>query len=484
MSATPITFNITKGAGAPLPVENSTLLIGVATSGTATAIVKISNTSELQSTFGNHGPLIECAAKYLSESGRPLYCQRINDSVAATASSVTATRVDSSTGTVATTGSSPVDSYDVLVTVLTTGSVASTDAVVSISFDGGITTYATRQIAATIAFAEFGVTLAFADSSGPVYFEAGDTFSFTTTAPGWALADLQACLDAWISSEYRVRRIHAIGVSSTSIHAGIKTRMTTAAGQYKFARFLEESDDQGGGESVATWAAAVVSDYNVDAERQAVVAGWIETLMPITGFQLRRPIAWTIGPRLASIDISEDPGAVLDGPLSGVVVSETYPIPQDGRLNTTLEGRGYTYVQSYIGRSGAYCAAGLLRVPIGDQYSRIAHGQVIDEACDQVYNSLLDLINTSVLANADGTIYESEARAIEARVNSVLKTSLVNTVPQRVSPRPDEDYAVVDRTNNIVSTENLIVTVQLTPKGFIRTITVNIGFAVSTTTTA
>lgn len=484
MSATPIIFNITKGAGAPLPVDNATLLIGVAASGTDTAIVKVSNTSELQDEFGETGPLVECAAMYLAQTGRPLYCQRINDSVAPTVSAVTTTRIGTSTGTMATTGSSPRDSYDVLVTVLTTGTVAATSAVVSISFDGGITTYTTRQIAGTISFSMFGITLVFADAGGgPIFFEAGDTFSFTSGAPGWALSDLQACLDAWISSEYRVRRIHVLGVSSTSIHAGINTRMTTASEQYKFARCLEETDDQGSGESVSTWANGVLVDYNVETPRNAVLAGWIETLMPITGFQLRRPIAWTIGPRLAAIDISEDPGAVIDGPLSGVVVSETYPIPQDGRLNTTLDGRGYTFVQSYIGRSGAYCASGRMRLSVGDQYSRIAHAQVIDEACDQTYNTLLDLINTSVLANADGTIFESEARAIEARVNSVIKQSLVNTVPQRVSPRPNEDYAVVNRTNNIVSTENLIVTVQLTPKGFIGTITVNIGFAVSTTTT-
>lgn len=481
MPATPITFNITKGAGAPLPVDNATLLMGPALAGTDNAIVKVANVAALQEEFGDHGALIELASLYLSISRRPLYVMRVNDSVAATVSAVGVARADSSTGTVATSGTNALDSYDVRVEVLVTGTVAATSAVVRISFDGGISWYAQRQIASTIAFAEFGVTLVFADAGGgPLYFEAGDIFTFTTTGPGVATADVQAALDAWIASSTRVRRIHVMGVSGASLHSAIGTRMSTAAGQYHFARVITETDDQGGGESVATWQAGVLADFNVEQERIAVVPGWVEIVGPVTGFQLRRPLAWLVGPRAAAIDIGQDVGEVALGALPGAVVSDTYPIPQDGRIYTAFEDRGYIYGQSYIGRDGGiYAAGGFLRVSSGDPYYRLPSGQVVDEACDQVYDVLLDYINAGLLANADGTILESEAQAIEARLNERIEAVLVKVRPQRISPAADGSYAVIDRTENIVTSRNLTVTIALTPKAFIDGITVNIGFALS-----
>lgn len=482
-AAAPILVNVVKGAAAPLPVDNATLLMSTAASGTDTAIVQVANVAAAQAEFGQQGPLQELAALYLARSRRPLYCMRINDSTPGSAGSVTAVRVNSgtpSTGTMATTGSVPVDSYDVVVEVMATGTVAANSAVIRVSFDGGVTWYAERQIAASIAFADFGVTLVFADAGGgPVYFEEGDLFTFATLGPAFSTADLQAALDAWIASNIRVRRIHVMGLSSTTLHAAIATRMATAEGVYKNARVIEETDDQGSGESVTTWQAGVLGDYNLETERQMVVPGWVEVLNPISGFQLRRPFAWLVGPRAAAIDISQDVGWVDLGSLAGAVVSDEYPIPQDGTLYPALDGRGYCYPMSRIGRSGVYASGGFMRVSSGDPYYRLATCQVLDEAIDQCVNQLMPYINADILANADGTILESEAAAIDARLNRALRETLVDVSPKRISPADDGVYATVSRDNNIVSTRTLIVTVTLTPKAYLSAITLNIGFALS-----
>ena len=126
-AAAPILVNVVKGAAAPLPVDNATLLMSTAASGTDTAIVQVASVAAVRDAFGAHGPLQELAALYLARSRRPLYCMRINDSTPGSAGSVTAVRVNSgtpSTGTMATTGSVPVDSYDVVVEVMATGTVA------------------------------------------------------------------------------------------------------------------------------------------------------------------------------------------------------------------------------------------------------------------------------------------------------------------------------------------------------------------------
>ena len=270
-----------------------------------------------------------------------------------------------------------------------------------------------------------------------------------------------------------------MGVSSSTLHATIATRLATAEGVYKNARVLEETDDQGGGESIATWQAGVIADYNLETPRQMVVPGWIEIVGPVSGFQLRRPFAWLVGPRAASIDISQDVGWVDLGSLAGAVVSDEYPIPQDGTLYPALDGRGFAYPMSRIGRSGVYVSGGFMRVSSGDPHYRLATCQVLDEAIDQCVNQLMPYINADVLANADGTILESEAAAIDARLNRAIRETLVDVSPKRISPASDGVYAVVDRTNNIVSTSTLIVTVTLTPKAYLSAITLNIGFALS-----
>ncbi|NBW32617.1 MAG: geranylgeranylglyceryl phosphate synthase family protein, partial [Cytophagia bacterium] len=61
---------------------------------------------------------------------------------------------------------------------------------------------------------------------------------------------------------------------------------------------------------------------------------------------------------------------VVDGPLARVVVSDTYPFAQDGRSYTAFEGRGYTTAQSYIGRSGVYCAGMFTRSDAADSSHR------------------------------------------------------------------------------------------------------------------
>jgi len=473
MSATPITVTVLPGSRAPLPVSNATLIIGAASAGTDNAIVRVSSTSELLAEFATAstapGPLCHLAALYLGISKAPVYCMRINDSVSATMGSVTKTAAGATNGSVANNSSAPVDAFSVIIEILSTGTVAAGSFTYRYSLDGGDNYTGTMQGpsngggSASVNLGTTGISVTFADGSSPTGFTDGDLFSFTTTAPGWATSDLQAALDAWIASDVRVRRIHVIGVSSSTIHAAIVARLgINAFGAYKYARAIEETDDQTSGESVSTWGAAVRSDYGSTNNRTVVMPGWIETSLLLRqddlALQLRRPIAWTIGPRLSSVDVSVDGGAVNLGPLQQIVLSDTYPFAQDARSYTAFEGRGYTTAQTYVGRSGVYCSGVFTRSDAADASHRLAHGQVLDVLLETMYDILLDYINTSVSANADGTITESAAASIEARLNSAVEQTVVNVSPQRISPSDDRSYCIVDRSNIIASTKELRVT--------------------------
>ncbi len=491
MPATPVTTTIAaNGKRAVLPVSNATLVMGTCSTGTDNEIVAIGSTSALTTEFGV-GPLVQLAAQYIQIGKAPIYCCRINDSVAATMSAVTKTGAGAGTGTVVNNASVPVDAFDVILEMLSTGIVGV--ATYRYSLDGGNNYSGTLVTAAGISLGSSGIALTLADGGGPTtgYID-GDLFTFTTNAPGYSATDLGNALTGFQNSSIRVRRIHpaTISVVSSTLYSQIRTSLNTLETAYKYTMVILESDDRGAGpEAVATWQAGVLTDFaGTDDDRVQVIAGWheVQQVLKIGNdtLQLRRPAAWVIGPRQALIDVSEDAGWVEDGALDNAVLAEpTAAAPTgidiDGRLFTAFEGRGITTVQTYLGRSGIFCGGGFMRVQSTNDFYRVAHRQVMDVACETLYDILLNYVNSSVATNADGTILERDAVAIESRLNAAIKSVLVSVTPQRISPSSDDSYAQVDRTNIISTTKQLLVTVGLIPRAFIDTVALNIGYVIS-----
>lgn len=488
MSANPITVVVTDNTGATLPITNSTCLFGISSSGTAATPTLVGSVQDLTSTFGQ-GPLVDAAALYLQISAQPVYVCRVAQNAAGTMSSVTTTRIGSSTGTVVNNSSVPTNAFSVIIVITATGSVAATSFQYKYSVDGGNNYSAILQGAASVSLGTTGIALTFADNAGPVYFSAGDVFTFTTTSATYSTSTLTTAVTALINSPtIRVRRAHCVGTNGGSFHATLISLATTAYNGYKYLRFLEESDDLGAGpETVSAWQAGVLTDFATQSNRICVIAGYQQTLLQVQqdGVNQQRnvPIAWSVGPVIAAGDICQDPGRApsIRGPLPDTVVDSTYPIRQDGRLYTAFEGQGITYGQSYVGLQGLYCAGGFTRIANStDVFYRLARCQVLDLACDITYAAMLAYLNVELVANADGTISEGAAQAIEQDLNNKLASALVNVSPQRISPSASGSYAVVDRSNNVVTTSELRVTISFTPLAYVGTVSVTIGYSLNT----
>lgn len=488
MSATPITLTVTSSTGASLPITNSTCLFGISSKGTAAAPLSVGSINALTLYFGQ-GPLVDAAALYLQITGQPVYVCRVTQSSAGTMGAVTTTRAGTSTGTVVDNASAPTNAFSVIIVITTTGAVAASSFQYKYSTDGGNNYSAILQGAGAVTLGTTGIVLTFADNAGPTCFEAGDTFAFTTVAPVYNTSNLTTAVNALINSPtISVRRAHCVGTNGASFHSTIISLATTAFNAYKYLRFIEESDDLGAGpETVTAWQAGVLTDFATPSNRTCVIAGYQQTLLQTQqdGVNQQRnvPIAWSIGPVIAAGDISQDPGRApsIQGPLPDTVVDATYPIRQDGRLYTGFEGQGITYGQSYVGLQGLYCAGGFTRIANSTNvYYRLSRCQVIDLACEITYNAMLAYLNVALSTNADGTIAESAAQAIEQDLNNKLIAALVNVSPQRVSPTPSGSYAVVDRTNNISTTSQLLVTITFIPLAYVSSVSVTIGYALAT----
>lgn len=228
MSLPEVRLTILDGALGILPpsLDQVHLKVGVCNAGSTNAVQAFSDVSAMRTALGN-GPLAEAVAHALvtptqGQAPRPVYALRIATTATGSAGSVTATRVASSTGTVATTGSAPVDSYEVRVRVATTGGRGV--GTFQVSYDGGNTFGAATTIptGGTYSDSASGVTLVFDTGT----FEAGDVHSFATTEPQYTAAELATALDAALQNSLEWAFVHVVGVPPPEMTAVVAAGTT------------------------------------------------------------------------------------------------------------------------------------------------------------------------------------------------------------------------------------------------------------------
>lgn len=195
----------------PDAIDNTHVKLGVCSAGATASLAGYGDTSVLATALGN-GPLVECAAGALvtptqGRSGRPVYAQRIATTATGSQSSVTAARVGSSTGVVATTGNA-LDSVQVRVKITRAGT-RNTGAF-QLSFDGGNTYAPETTIPSGGTYAPTGAGFSVTFDAGT--YDVGDVFSFTAHEPSYSSAELGTALDALLTNPLEWAMVHLVGV--------------------------------------------------------------------------------------------------------------------------------------------------------------------------------------------------------------------------------------------------------------------------------
>jgi hypothetical protein len=357
---------------------------------------------------------------------------------------------------------SPIDAYSVLLTITTAGGLGA--GVFTYSVDGGNST--SGQIAIPSGAGKYAIpgTGVVATFSGT--FTAGDTYAWTTTAAGYSTTDLTNAFTALLAAAPEWGFVHVVGTwanaaAAASAAAIVDTQMTTAEGQFRFAFGLVECPTS---ESDSTVASAFAS---FQSRRTGVVAGDIGHVSSVTGRILRRNAAWAVATHIANIQPGEDPAFV--GSTTPIVhVASLY---RDEQKTPFLDAQRFITMRTFPGRPGYFITNGNLMAPPGSDFNYVQRRRVMDAACRIARQGELPYLNGSVRINpADGTIDERDAQSFEATVNSKLKAGVVSTGDASASS------VVVNRAANILSTSTLPVTVRITPLGYMKFISTNIGF--------
>lgn len=444
--------------------ENLHAKIGVSSSGTANTVYSFGDITVMKATLGS-GPLVEDAGFHLATAGGPVLAVPVAASNVGTVGTVTRVGTSPSPG-LATTGN-PRDAYNVIGKIIAGGTVGT--ATFQISFDGGVTysqTYATAASVSAFA-ASTGLTLTFVAGT----YVAGDTYTFTTVAPTYSASDLNTAIDALLADSRDVGFIHVVGTvggaddaakitNFVALCAAVATKMSTAeaAKRWQFAIMEAPEVTEGAWAASATWQAFASS-------RISPVLGRITIASQVSGRQTSRSLAVSYAGRLATTPPQVHPGETARGPLPGIVA-----ISHDERAYPNGDTARFTTARTFPNEVGFYLTTGRMAAAGGSDFVEVMNRRVVDKACRVANRALFRLLNSNLRVNkADGTIFEIDAKNVEANVDALLRAELVAT------GNASDVVNTVNRATNLLSTKTLAETVRVIPVGYASFIAADVG---------
>lgn len=364
------------------------------------------------------------------------------------------------TGTVSVSSACPVDAYTAIVTIGTGGALGT--ATFTYSMDGGNTSSGTIVTPGSGVYVipDTGLQVTFAGT-----FTAGDTYSFTTTTASYTSTDLTNAWNVLVADSRQWFLAHFVGAPATvaaaaTLAASIETLCTTAASNYRFVRALLEVPSDTDANTLSAFASTVTPHVSW-------CAGYENTTSPLTGRIYSRNSAWPVAARVAAIPPAEDPGRVASGPLIGVV-----SLARDEFKTPGLDDGRFTTLTTILGLSGFWVTNWRTGAQAGSDFSFGQYARVMDLIAALYRQGLLRYLNESLRVNGDGTINEKDARRIEGFIDDYIRNGLPSFTISSLS-------VTVDRTNNLLATQNLKSTARAVPLGYAKTITGDLGYTSS-----
>ncbi len=402
--------------------------------------------------------------------------------------------VSHTTGTGATAGtqsSSPIDDYNVLISVAASGTVASGVAQFNYSLDNGDSSLGGNGSTSSDIFVATSGIYVIPNSGLVLTFSGqlddGDTYKFKAVGPSCSsyTSALTALETTYLSqATYAMAAVVQKNVSATgwgTAAAAFETAALSLFNSGVYMRFLTECPTVG---SIFASGSAVIVDSadtdsvliaeraNVSAAHVLVGAGDCLLSSPVTGLIQRRNAMWVAAARSSAVEASQNLGFVGLGGVAGV----SY-IFRNETATPGLDAAGYTTLRQINGVPGFYITDAHTCSLATSDYYPWTNARVIDIGCTVTRANALPLVNSKIPTTTRngnvGVITEKKAQQIEAKIGGALITVMVATQPQNAVAAA----AVVDRTHNILADGDLIIAVGIQPFAYARTVTVYIGLA-------
>lgn len=176
--------------------------------------------------------------------------------------------------------------------------------------------------------------------------------------------------------------------------------------------------------------------------------------------------------RYAKIPTQRSGARVKDGPIEPITAYFTNGEPVESLIDAwdAIHDKGYTFLRTFPGRSGYYLTDDRTLCPIENDFGALARGFVMDEALLISYDVLIDELSNEVPLTDAGQIHPAIVKSWQAKVEKQLIGLMVS------QGKLSNVKVLIDKNQNILQTDKLIVNIQLQPVGYAKYIEVNIGF--------
>lgn len=355
----------------------------------------------------------------------------------------TVAHVGAGTSVVTATVGTPLDDYNVVVTIVDPGTVGVAGATYTFSLDGGKTTSGKIALgtAITIVIPGSGVTLSLA--AGTLL--AGQTETVATTGPKLTNADVVSALEALRLSalpwDAVLLHMDADATTVATVDTWILAR--EAEGRYKTA--VLNAVMKTAAQTEAVYLAALAPVASGMTSKSVVVGGdGADLPSQIRGIVQKRPTSWFVAARGMRVDIGTDVAFVADGPVAGASLYDERGNPKyhDELASPGLDALRLASLRTFYGRDGVYINNAPIVSSTGSDYVFWQHARLMNKACGIAYDLLTTLLSMKVRKQSgNGTIFEEDAALIESLVNTELTRQLVTngrvTAAQFVLSRTD-----------------------------------------------
>lgn len=464
------------GLGTAAATARRCLLVGTCSSGTAKALTTWSNSALMRAALGE-GPVIDAASWIIDNVGLQVDVLKTENSVAAANSAISKNGGSGPTITVA---GSPLNLYDVQLTIVLGGSLGT--ATFHYSLDGGetVSDVISTPGGGTYAIPSTGLTLTFPSGT----YVADDLYTFSCTPATYNATNVT---DAWVTvlaSNSKWALVVFTGRSASAsaaatIHAAIISAMEDLEESYRYARALVDCGDDTDA-NVVSAQAAVSSAYltryygDVRLELHAGYAGWGKPRLPFVYEQARRAALVAPGTNPAWVGLADD------------VLRRVYdPSYDEGSTGEVLYAVRVNAPTTYPGRwigghAAVYSTGALTAAAASSDYRHLQWCRVIDIFSDTVQIEQQTFINASprCLADGSGNLDPRDAVRYNEQVTKALETAILK-------PKMDDGttgYASaiqygVDTTNDVLTDEEIVSTGKIVPRPNVSRVATTIGFA-------
>jgi len=346
------------------------------------------------------------------------------------------TRGGSAINTV-TQASSPIDTYDVVATVVKAGALGA--AVLRVSMDGGNTSLPDLAIPSGGVIVLPGTGIVLTCTVTTLNFVVDDTYTFVAHDPGYSSGDLDDALDA-IRADATLAGalVHVIATPGTA--AGAISQAASLDAALTDAREDDGLDWQGLCECpvvddiIDSGSAALLDTADTDSVIRAARAGQDlkytalaaaqhRMTSSLTRQKLKRPFGWALAYRFTRTNPRDDISKRADGPLA------IFDIGRDELFNQNLDDVQINVAQSLRSRSGVFLAItsggfGFKNLTTDADFQDAGGVRALNIGVRRLREVADTMIGLRLDTNADGTIEEKERKKLSARLDNELKRAL------------------------------------------------------------